>query len=173
MDLTPGQKSLLPWWGNIQQAVATRATTAQLWDAVRTSAASEGVVLRGVSGADMSVLRGVAASQRNAMEAFGRLRPNEAITGDLFGRDISSRDLGAQALAPAWLVRFEHDVTVDGELRTFWRTSTFEGALPATAGSLRSAVETDAEQMALSGSGGLTAESVTHVGVGQIQIVAV
>ena len=173
MDLTPGQKRLLPYWGIIQSAVTQRASTADLWEAVRADARREGAILSGVSATDMGSLRSIVARQRNATESFGRLLPQQAVTSDHIAQDISSRSLDAQALAPAWRVRFEHDITVDGQLQTVWRSSLFEGSLPATAGSLRSAIEADAEQMAASGSGGLTAESVTHIGVGRIQITAI
>ena len=166
MDLTSGQKQLLAYWGIIQAAVSQRASTAALWEAVRSDALAQGVTIQGVSAIDMGRLRSIVADQRNAMEAFGLLRPNEAITQSQIGTDISARDLAAQALAPTWLVRFEHDVVVEGELQTLWRTSTFEGSLPATAGSLRSAVEADAQALA-------DDYDVTHAGVGRIQIVAV
>lgn len=166
MDLTPGQKKLLPYWGNIQQAVSLRASTADLWTAVRDAATREGVALTGVSAADMSVLRGLAGGQRNALETFGQSRTDAAITARMIATDISARPVQDQLLAPRWIVRFQHDVTVDGELQTFWRSSIFEGSLPATTGDLRSAVESDAVALA-------DDYGTTHAGVGAIQISAV
>lgn len=166
MEITPGQRQLLAYWGNIQAAVSQRASTAELWDAVRQASAAEGVQLIGVSATDMSSLRAIASAQRNAMEQLAALRPDGAITGTMIASDLSARPLADQALAPSWIVRFEHDVTINGELQTLWRSSVFEGSLPPTAGALRSAVEGDA---------GALAEDygVTHVGVGRIQISAV
>jgi hypothetical protein len=173
MDLTPGQTKLLAYWGNIQSAVSQRASTADLWAAVRGAADAEGVSLAGISVTDMSGLRGLAAGQRNAMDNLQRTSPDQVITGTMIATDLSSRPLADQTLVPSWIVRFEHDVTIDGELVTVWRSSVFDGSLPPTVGDLRDAVNADAEAMATSGSGGLTAESVTHLGVGRMQISAV
>lgn len=173
MDLTPGMKALLPWWGIIQSAVSQRVQTADLWTIVRDAATREGVELKGVSAADMSRMRAVPAGQRNAGDTFMRARPTDAITADMIAQDISSRSPQDQLLAPRWIARFEHDITVDGELQTHWRASVFEGSLPATAGDLRNQLEQDAEQMMLSSSGGIAAEETTHLGIGRIQIVAV
>ena len=173
MQLTPGQQALLPYWGNIQSAVSQRAGTAELWDAVRQAAAAEGVVLRGVSATDMSGLRGLAATQRNASANLLRAGPGEVITGLMISQDLSSRDLVAQALAPSWIVRFEQDLNVSGELLTVWRSSVFEGSLPLTINDLRNTLDTDAEQLLAASSGGVDATTATHLGVGQIQISAV
>lgn len=166
MDLTPGQKALLPYWGTIQRAVSERASTADLWAAVKAVAQSEGIDLRGASGADMSRMRGIAAGQRNAMESLAASPLNTAITAGMIGTDLSARSLTAQNLTPSWIVRFEHDVTIDGQLTTFWRSSVFDGSLPPTVGQLRAQVEADAGQLA-------DDYGVTHIGVGRIQIAAV
>ena len=166
MDLTPGQKKLLPWWGPIVGAVSERVQTAELWQRVRDAAAAEGVELRGVSAIDMGGMRSIAASQQRSMDAVGRLGMDQAITAEVIGRDISSRDLGAQSLAPSWIVRFEHDVTREGELFTLWRSSVFEGSLPPTKRDLLDVIEGDAQALA-------DDYNETHLGVGRISIVAV
>lgn len=166
MDFTPGQLQLLAYWGTIQQAVSERASTADLWASVREVAAAEGVQFIGVSATDMSSLRGLAAGQRNAMETLQAAGPNQAIDATMIATDLSTRNQAAQNLAPSWLVRFEQDITVGGQLQTVWRTSTIDGFLPATKSDLLSQVTTDAQGMA-------DDYGVTHVGIGRMQISAV
>ena len=173
MQLTPGQKALLPYWGPIQSAVSQRVSTADLWTAVREAAAAEGVTISGVSATDMSGLRGLAASQRNASANFSQAHPGDTITGSMIAQDISSRGLADQALAPSWIVRFEQDLNFEGQLRTVWRSSVFEGSLPPTVDELRNQLDLDAEQLLASSSGGIDATSAVHIGIGQIQISAV
>lgn len=166
MQFTSGQKTLLLYWGTIQEAVSRRAGTAELWEAVRNVATREGVELSGVSASDMSSLRGISARQRNSMDSFQRAGPNDAITGPMIGSDVSARDAMAQSLAPSYIVRFEHDVTVNGELLTFWRSSVIDGRLPTTKAELLRSVEQDAVGLA-------DDYDETHVGVGRVQISAV
>jgi hypothetical protein len=166
MDFTPGQRKLLLYWGNIQQSVTARASTADLWAAVRSAAAAEGTPLSGVRIQDMNGLRSIAASMARSQRDLAALRPDSVITGAMIGRDLSSRPLTDQALAPRYLVRFEHDVLVDGQLQTVWRSSFFDGALPSTKGDLLNALEQDAVAMA-------DDYGTTHVGVGRFQIAAV
>jgi hypothetical protein len=166
MDFTEGQRQLLLYWGNIQQSVSARASTADLWANVKAAAAAEGNSLGGVRMTDMNGLRSIAASQRSAMDNLQAARVDSVITGNMLGRDLSSRGLTDQSLAPRFLVRFEHDVTVGGQLQTFWRSSFFDGSLPTTKGDLMSAVNQDAQALA-------DDYDVTHAGVGRIQISAV
>lgn len=166
MDLTPGQTKLLAYWGNIQSAVSLRASTADLWTAVRDAATREGVGLEGVNAIDLGRLRSIAAGQRNAMESLARSRPGQTITGSMIATDLSARSLQAQLMAPQWIVRFEHDITISGELKTVWRSSVFDGSLPPTIDQLRQSVESDAAAMA-------DDYGVTHAGVGRLQISAV
>ncbi len=173
MDLTPGQKALLPFWGSIQSAVTQRVGTAELWDAVRQAASAEGVILRGVSATDMSGLRGLAAGQRNAGDNLARAGPGDVITGQMIGQDLSSRALADQALAPSWIVRFEQDLNISGELVTVWRSSVFDGSLPVTLSDLRNTLDADAEEMLTSYAGGIEAAPAVHIGIGRIQISAV
>ncbi len=166
MELTPGQKKLLPWWGIIQAAVSQRVQTAEIWQLVRDAATREGVTLSGVSAADMSRMRAIPAAQRNAAENLQRSRPTDAITASMIAQDISARSAQDQILAPKWIARFEHDFTVEGELQALWRSSIFEGSLPASIGDLRNTLEADAEALAAD-------YDVTHIGIGRIQIAAV
>ncbi len=165
MDFTAGQRQLLAYWGEIQSAVSRRVSTADLWTAVRSAAEAEGVQLRGAGAIDMNLLRGLAAQQRNAMDVLQGARMGDTIVSSMIAQDISARSQQDQDLAPRWIVRFEHDVTVGGQLQTLWRSSIFEGVLPSTRSDLTSAVEADAQALA-------DDYDVTHIGVGRIQIAA-
>jgi hypothetical protein len=166
MDFTEGQRKLLAYWGEIRSGVSQRVSTAELWEIVRNAATREGVTLQGVGILDMSRMRSIAAGQRTALENLAQARPDQVITGAMIARDLSARDERLQSLAPSWLVRFEHDVIVNGELQTVWRTSTFDNSLPLTIADLRAAVENDAEAMA-------DDYDVSHAGIGQLEISAV
>lgn len=166
MDFTKGQLTLLAYWGTIQASVAQRQSTAQLWDAVRSAAEIDGKPLSGVGAVDMNVLRSIAAEQRTALDNLNGARLDQAIDPTMIARDVSSRPLGEQNAAPSWLVRFEHDVIIDGQLTTLWRTSTFDGFLPATKANLLATVTSDAEALA-------DDYGVTHAGVGRMFISAV
>lgn len=166
MDFTEGQRKLLLYWGNIQQSVSARASTADLWANVKAAAAAEGTSLAGVRMTDMNRLRSVAAGMRSAMENLTAGRIDSVITSSMIATDLSARSAQDQLAAPKFIVRFEHDISVGGQLQTVWRSSVFEGFLPGAKGDLLSAVNQDAVALAED-------YDVTHLGVGRVQISAV
>jgi hypothetical protein len=166
MDFTPGQKQLVLYWGPIMQSVTERATTAEIWATVRAAAAAEGAPLTGVGIQDMNFMRGIANSQARSLRELGSALPSQVIESTMIGRDLSSRSLADQELARRWIVRFEHDVTIDGGLQTLWRSSVFEGILPNTKGDILNALEQDAQALAED-------YGVTHIGIGSFTIAAV
>lgn len=166
MDFTPGQRKLLLYWGNIVQSVSARAPTALLWQDVRAAAAAEGQDLSGVRLTDMNGLRSIAASQRVAGQTLAAARVDAVIDAGMIGRDLDSRSLQEQQLAPRWRVRFEQDVIVSGSLKTVWRTSYIDGILPSTKADVLSQVEQDAQALA-------DDYDEVHAGVGTVQITAV
>ena len=162
-DLSPGATKLLAYWGNIQSAVAARASTADLWNTVRTAAAAEGYDIAPANAIDMGTLRSLAVSNRNAMEALAAAPATAAFDYTMLGTELYARSPAEQALAPLYLVRFEHNVTEDGEPATVWRTDTFRGMLPPTKDELQAQLDADAQ---------LLAEEYTqsHVSIGAISI---
>lgn len=166
MSFTPGQRKLLAFWGSIQSSVTQRASTSELWNAVRAKAAAEGVELSGVRATDMNALRSIAADQRVKGDRLTAAPKSRAIDASMIGRDLSSRSVGDQLVAPRWIARFEHTIEVGGETQTLWRASVFESALPTTVGELGDQLEQDAQAMA-------DDYDQTHVGVGRISLVAV
>lgn len=164
-ELTPGMLKLTTYWGTIQSAVSQRASTADLWSAVKNAAAAEGFSIAGASGADMSRLRGIAAANRNAMETFSRSGAGLGITANMVGSELYARDPTTQALTPRFVVRFAHNVIENGAETTQWRASVFEGILPPTVGEMRAQLEID---------GQFYAEDYdqTHVSIGDVAITA-
>lgn len=130
--------SPLAFWGTIQAAVERRATTAELWAAIRDRTAETGWELpRGMFG-EVNRLRSIAASLRRSAEAIAKASPDDPLTSSMIGRLPYARDAVSQSLLPAWHVRTEVRVVRAGEESREWLTLEYQGALPATVGDLRS-----------------------------------
>jgi hypothetical protein len=166
MDLTPGMRALLPFWGTINAAVRERVGTAELWERTKAAAESEGYVIRGASGADMSRLRGLAAGQRRAMDAFGAASGDTMLAAEHFAQDVSSRSLAAQGAAPQFAVRFQWASIEGDELMQEWKTNLFTGVLPQTKAELLDQLARDAERLGAD-------YGRESVGIGEVSILAV
>lgn len=166
MDLTPGMKKLAPWFGVIQGGTWQGLSTEELWDRLRDAVAFDKLPLPEVSATDVSRLRGIAASQREAMNEFRRATAETTIAASMIAQDISSRPLTEQALTPRFMVRFEWQSTEGGELLTEWKTSVWTGVLPPTKDSLLEQIGRDAERLG-------DDYDREHVGIGDILILAV
>jgi len=166
MDLSPGQRELLQYWGTIEHAVSARASTADLWTAVHAAAEAAGNPLTDVSAADMSILRGAAVAVRVAAENLAAITEPTSIDVSMIAQAPWSRPLAEQNALGAWQVRFEMTTVEDGVESTSWYTTLFEGALPATTDLLSAAVTEDAESLASS-------YDVGFGGIGALQILAV
>lgn len=157
-------------WTEVQWAVSQKATTAQLYDVIKSAAAAEGVKIVGNVFSDVTRLRSLAASQRNATEAFGALAGDQGITANLITQDINSRGLADQALAPEFKVVWEHKFTVNGELQTAWRTSEFSNITNMTKNDLLEQLEIEGMVMNATAKEGYAGE---FAGIGAVSIRAV
>jgi hypothetical protein len=166
VELTPGQRALLPFWGTIVAAAHEGVGTAELWERVRSAAEDQGLPLRGAGAVDMSRLRGIATQQRVARRNFERASTSDMLTADHIAQDISSRDLAAQAAAPQWAVRFEWQTLEGGVMATEWKTNLFTGILPQTKGELLDQLARDAERLGAD-------YGRESVGIGAVSILAV
>ena len=166
MNFTQGQQKLLLYWGEIVSSVFQRASTAEVWDVVRNAATREGVDLSGVRLTDMNALRSIATRQRNSQSVLNSARPGTLLDASMIGTDVSARPADVQLMSQKYVLRFQHDVTIDGQLQTFWRSSTIDGSPGVTVDDLRQRAEQDAEALA-------DDYGVTHVGIGLMQLVAV
>lgn len=139
----------MTYWGPIQAAVADRATTSQIWDAIRATAAAE------PGGAPLPSLRGVnevraaAAAIRNAGENLSKALAVEQRTGLPQGIEPSmmttapwSRDAQSIATLAQYQVRFQATFTaIDGSQFQQWLTAKFTpDTMPSTAGELADAL---------------------------------
>ena len=138
MSAPPPIVPLDTYWGVIQAGVGVRASTAQLWDAVRLSVAEAGETLGPGAFQRMNQLRGLAVEQRNKDAALARLSPTDAITGQHIATDINSRDALQRGLSPRYRVGFNVEATQvrTGETFNLRLTDTFGSNLPATVGDL-------------------------------------
>ena len=148
IDFTPGMSRLMGLWGSIEGAVSDRVSTADLWAITRAAAEAEGVTLSGISAVDMSRLRGMAASARNAQEVFNAANPESTVVSGMIATAPWARNLEQQALAPRWQIRFEQTVTELGQTTTVWRTVFADSVLPATVAELIAQVAGEAEAIA-------------------------
>lgn len=130
------------FWGSIQRSARERATTAQVWEAIRSRADELGVRYPPGVLQDVNRLRSLATGMAETSRRISRADDSAPITGRLIGQQIYARSLTDQALAPSFHVRFQVPVTTPEGTRTDWYTMEYNGPLPATVGQLRSDLET-------------------------------
>lgn len=144
-ELGPGGGKLLGYWGVIQQSVAQRLSTAELWQSVREAAAADGYDISGAGAIDMGTLRSLAASQREADAMLARASPDVGLQASMIGTDLAGFLRPNASASPQWLVRFQHNTIEDGQDVQHWRTSLFTGALPPTKADLLAQLDADGE----------------------------
>jgi hypothetical protein len=100
--------------GAVEGAVAGRATTAELWQAMRVAAIEQGRELTGVTIQDVNRLRSTIAGLRNASESLRaalevseRTGLEQSVSGEMLGRAWWGRDITQQLLAPQYRTRVE------------------------------------------------------------------
>jgi hypothetical protein len=162
-SFTPGASKLLAFWGDIQSAVNTRASTADLWQAVRDAATAQGFDLGGANAIDMGQLRSIAVANRVAMENLAKAGSPGTLDSTMFGAELYARDQASFNAAPLYLVRFEHNVLENGEPATLWRTDTFRGFLPPTKDDLMEQLNIDAQNLG-------DEYNQSHVSIGAVSI---
>lgn len=166
-DLTPRQTRALAYWGPIEHAVGERATTADIWAAIRQSSGTSKGEPIGFNSADLSVVRAYAARIRNAADTLAGATGNQGVTAGMVAEAPWARPLAERNTLPMWQVRFEHATrNAEGVIETAWRTAVYTGSLAPTVDDLASDVEGDAI--------GIAAEyNVAHVGISSLQVLAV
>lgn len=131
--LTPAQAWM---WGEIQESVGERATTAQVWDEIRAAAERYGTRIPEGMFQAVNTMRTLSAQLRNASERLGQADPGEALDRRFYADEIYLRDVTNPLAGSAFHVRFTVPQVQGGEteLKTF--TMLYEGGLPATVGDL-------------------------------------
>lgn len=135
------------FWGSIMASARQRATTAQVWEAIRSRADELGVRYPSGILADVNRLRSLASGLAETSRRLERARDDQALTGRMIGQQVYARDLSAQATVPAFHVRFQLPVTTPEGTRQDWYTLEYGGPLPATVGDLRADLEAYAESL--------------------------
>jgi len=173
--LSDAGRAALAYWGTIQAGVTQRASTADLWAAIRGAAASEpgGAPLPTIQG--VNEVRAAAARIRNASESFGAARDfserygvAQGITADMMSTAPWSREQQSLQTLADYQVRFEAQMTSPlGVQFTQTLTALFpNGTLPATTGELIDALSSFAPASGSLGDGEFN-------GVGDVSILAV
>lgn len=170
-DLRPGAQKLLSYFGVIASSVAERASTHELWEAIRSEAARRGEQLSGVGAIDVGQLRGIAAGLRNGRQALSTADRNLPLPRGAVAQNIYSRPEAQQSLAPAYHVRFNVGVRGPTGLQQKTMTWVMTGALPNTWGELADSVEAFAMALAEQGDSELEAGFLESVGDYEISAV--
>lgn len=135
-----GKKGLL-YWNNIQSSVSGRATTAELWSAIREAAAREGLDSPGITLQAVNELRSSAAQIRNAGDRLMSEPAQNGLTASHIAEAPWSRPLEERASSPMLQVRFELSMIRDGQLVTEWKTLVHSGRMPTTIADLQRIIE--------------------------------
>lgn len=166
MAISDEGRAALTYWGVVQHAVQNKATTAELWEAIRQSAADQGWERPGVTLRGINEIRSMAAQTRNADTRLAQTDREAVLGTQHFSEAPWSRPPTDRNLSPMLQIRFEHHTIVDGELQTNWRTVIHSGILPSTVGDLYDLVDQSGEQLA-------NDYEVDHAGYGQISVMSV
>lgn len=164
-ELSNAAVKALAYWGVIEYAANNRFTTADLWNALRDEAERLGLSSPGVTVRGVAQLYGLAVANQSAARRLERQRDQFAVTANLIGHYPTERPLTEQNALGMWQVRFQHTTLTETGEFTEWRTVMFRGALPATVGDLRDAVEADANELAAD-------YGTEHVGIDSLQVLA-
>lgn len=126
------------FWGTIQASARSRATTAQVWEAIRARQDELGFRLPSTALADVNRLRSLATGLAETARRIGRAGDDDALTGRMIAQQVYARTETVRGLAPSYHVRFQVPVTTPEGTRRDWYTMEYNGPLPATVGALRS-----------------------------------
>lgn len=135
------------FFGAIQRGARERATTAEIWDAIRSRADELGVRYPSTILQDVNRLRGVASGLARTSRAIANARDDQSLDRRFIGQQLYARDLNAQATAPSFHVRFQVDVTRPEGTSSEWYTLGYDAVLPATVGELLADVEAYAQSL--------------------------
>lgn len=157
----------LQYWGTVRGAVAQRASTADVWGAIRDMAAASGLPNLGISLQDFNQLRSAAVGVRNAGETLAKAPAEWGLNSSMIGVTPYARSLADRANTPQWSVGMYHTTAdLEGNESTDYRMVRFTGQLPATKADLELALEQDAEALA-------DKYGRTHVGIESYELLAI
>jgi len=161
--LSPDAAKAMAYWGIVELAAESHATTADLWSWIRDAADELGLASPGVTVRGIQELRGRAGQIQAAKDKFAKLADNQRVRGEHIATPPWARDPSLMRAQPKFAVRFRHTVIRNGIEQTEWKTSVFPGKVTHTAGRLRADVELDAQNLA-------NKYETEHVGISDLQI---
>lgn len=141
MPLSDEGKRGLLYWNEIQASVSQRASTAEVWTAIREAAAREGLDSPGISLQAVNELRSYGAQIRNAGERLMGEPAQNGLTGSHIAEAPWSRPMDERAASPMLQVRFELQMIRDGQLVSEWKTLVHSGRTPTTIADLQRIIE--------------------------------
>jgi hypothetical protein len=144
------------WWGAIQGSVRARATTAEVWGAIRDFGEANGLAYPPDMFRQVNRLRSTAAGLRIASEHLGSALNSDALTGSMVAPTIYARPATSRDVLSKYHVRVGYEAIRGGQVEQSYVTLEYTGALPSTVGQLRDDAEGTAE--------GLVLASGTHSG---------
>jgi hypothetical protein len=153
----------MAWWGTIQGAVEKGATTAQVWDAIRSFGEANNLAWPSDIFQQVNTIRGQAAALRNASTRLGQAAPSDAITGSMLAPLPYARSSVEQSLASQYHVRVGYTARQGTETDTAYVTLAYN-QLPATVGELQADAQVIAGGTAESYNGELISLDTIEIG---------
>lgn len=147
-NLSPAGQRALTYWGSIQASVSDRATTSEIWGAIRDAQTALGDGAPSVSVGGVNELRGYAAQIRNAGERYENARPEEPLDARMIAPAPWGRSQAEQNAVPMYQIRFEHNTITEGTWSHDMRTMYIRGTTPPTVGDLFQMVDDAGEDLA-------------------------
>jgi len=171
-----GVAKLLAYSNTILGAVKAGARVSDLWAAVRSAEEVAGPELSGVSIFDMNHVAGQARAIAAAEETFNRADFSAPVEGTMWAWAPWATDTTMAWGEPDHALRYQYTVqTPDGELRTVFGQTDWQGSIATTVGDIRARAETSARMSLSTGSAGVAAqvgnlEDVEFVSLDSVQI---
>lgn len=153
------------WWGTILAAARERATTAQVWQAIRTQAEQQGLRVPSNLFAEVNRMRGLASGLQRSSRNLDRASSADAITSSMIGAQVYARSPLERELAPLYHVRFQMTTSAGGQTQRDWYTLEYSGQLPTTVGQMMDDVLDYA--LGLSGGYGVEFRELGSVEIGE------
>lgn len=172
MALSERAMGALGWaFGAIQGAVYEGLSTADVWQALRNAAESQGLDTLGLNAVDVSQLRGYAAQMRQAADNLQNATPENSIDASMIGYAPWSMSQDTLNVTPEYWARVEMTVADEqGNTSTGWTTMTGINSLNMTAGQLQGIIEGNAAAAALSQGTGTTPKG-TLISTGRVELI--
>ena len=170
-ELSDRALAALGWaYGAIQGATYQGLGTADIWQSLRDAAESQGFSSVGLSGADVSVLRGYAGGMKRASDTFGAADAGQPLTADMIGVQPWALPGASFNAAPEWWARVEMTVADEqGNLSTGWATMTGLDLRGLSVGDITRILQANAEAAALQQGEGTTPRG-TLISTGRVEL---